>query len=417
MKISSLILASLIFYHTNLLAATNLNDAFKAALQNNENYQLSQSKTKQLDEKVTQSEASFQPKLNLIGAYTRLGLPEASKNPDYDKQSHSLRFNATHPLFRGFKDLATLKGAEYDKLSQKEQEEYVRLNLYSTVAQSYFSIIAYEGDLKNLAEQESLLTSRVKELKERVLLGKSRKADLLSAQAQLASTKSQIESTKAQLEITRESFANITGLKAETVLDTPANELPTAKEINYYLTKIDQRPDIKSLQRQVKSSSELTKATKGSRLPSVDLNGNYYVDRSGKPKPSQWDVGVTITLPLYEGGVISSQVREALEKQNEKNLLLDQARKNAEKEIKVAYETFLSNQKQLEALSESITSFYAAYQEHLKDYRYGMSTLLDVLQAQTNYLDSKKSYDRMKSQTNLAWNQLLVSSADENIQK
>lgn len=416
MKISFVIIYLLVSSPV-LLAATNLSDAFKAALQNNENYKISQSKTKQLEEKVSQSEASFLPKLNLIGAYTRLGLPEVSKNPSNDKVSHSLRFNATHPLFRGFKDMAALQGAEYDKLSQREQEEYVRLSLFGTVAQSFFSIVAYEDDLKNLGEQETLLTNRVKELSERVRLGKSRKADLLSAQAQLASTRSQIEYTKAQLEITREGFANITGLNANSPIEVTANDFPSAKKLDHYLSRIEERPDIKSLKKQIESTQELARAAKGSRLPSIDLNGNYYVDRSGNPKPSSWDVGVSLTLPLYEGGVISSQVREALEKQNEKSLLLNQARKNAEKEIKVSYETLLSNQKQLDALNQSIKSSYDAYQEHLKDYRFGMSTLLDVLQAQNSYLDSKKSFDRLKAQTNLAWAQLLVSSADEKIQK
>lgn len=409
------VLILFLFCNSLTLASTSLNDAFKSALAKNETVQIAKSKTKQLQEKIDQSEANFLPKLNLLGNYTRLGLPEVSRNPSNDKASHYLKLNATHPLFRGFKDVATLQSAEFDKLSQQEQETYTRLNLFASVAQSYYSILAYEDDLKNLSEQANLLENRVKELSERVRLGKSRKADLLSAQAQLASTKANIEYTKAQLQITRESFATLSGLSTETALDSSSQNFSQAKSLETYLTRIEVRPDILSLKRQIESTQELNKAAKGSRLPSLDLAGNYYLDRSGTPKPSSWDVGVTLSLPLYEGGVISSQVREALEKQNEKSLLLDQARKNAEKEIKIYFETFDANQKQLGALDDSIKSSFAAYQEHLKDYRFGMSTLLDVLQAQNNYLDAKKSFDRLRAQTHLAWAQLLIATADESL--
>ena len=409
----SLVISS--FSITQAFANVSLKEAYRSAREQNEVIKISMSKTKQTEEKIEQSDASFYPKLNLIGGYTRLGLPEASKNPSNDEKNHYVKFNATQSLFKGFKDIYTVKSTQSDLSSQREQENFTRLNLYSSVAQYFYSILAYESDLKNLEEQKELLSSRVKELSDRVKIGKSRKADLLSAQAQLSSTKAQIELTQAQLQVTREGFANLTSLNVAASLELTPQDFPSHEALEKYLGRIENRPDIISLKRQLESTSQLGEAAKASRLPNLDLAGNYYVDRSGTPSPSKWDVGLTLSLPLYEGGVISSQVREAVAKQSEKSLTLDQARKSAEKEIKTYFETLVANQEQLAALSEAIKNSQAAYQEHLKDYRFGLSTMLDVLQAQNNYLDAKKSYDRLRCQTFLAWAQLLVSTADETL--
>lgn len=396
-------------------AALTLKEAYKSAKEKNELIKISQSKTKQAEEKIQQTDTNFYPKVNLIGNYTRLGLPEVSKNPSNDEKNHYIKLNATQSLFKGLKDVYSSQSAKNDMLSQKEQENDTRYNLYSSVAQYYYSILALESDLKNLEEQKELLSARVKELTDRVKIGKSRRADLLSAQAQLASTEAQIQNTKSQLETTREGFSNLTSLANNTSLDLLPLNFPKYETLETYLTQIENRPDIISLKKQMESLSQLKDAAKASRLPTLDLAGNYYVDRSGATRPSKWDVGLTLSLPLYEGGVISSQIREALEKQNEKSLTLDQARKDAEKEIKTYYETLVANQKQLQAFSEAIQSAQAAYQEHLKDYRFGLSTMLDVLQAQNSYLDSKKSYDRLRCQTFLALAQLQIASADKNL--
>jgi len=396
-------------------AGTGLKEAYLSALNQNEAIKIGQSKTKQTEESVNQNVGTFLPKLNLVGSYTRLGLPEVSHNPTYERKNYSLKFNATQSLFKGFKDFYIYRSSKEDVLSQKEQESFTRLNLYSSVTQYFYTILSYESDLKNLNEQRELLSSRVKELGERVKIGKSRKADFLSAKSQLASTMAQIELGKSQLLIAREGFANLTSLDANVSLESPSQTLPEAGSLSKYLERIENRPDILSLKRQLESTSKLAVAAKLSHLPSLDLSSNYYLDRSGQTRPSMWDVGLTFTLPLFEGGVVSSQVRQALEKQIEKSLVLDQTRKSAEKEIKTFHASLLSSQSQIVALEESIKTSEEAYKEHLKDYRYGLSTMLDVLQAQNSYLDAKKNYDRLRSQIFLTWAQLLISTADESI--
>jgi outer membrane protein len=124
----------------------------------------------------------------------------------------------------------------------------------------------------------------------------------------------------------------------------------------------------------------------------------------------KWDLGLTLTLPLYQGGVVSSQVREAAAKVQEQELSSALAIKSAEQEIRSYYQQVTNGIEQMTSIKEGLEIAEKNYQEQNRDYRFGLSTNLDVLQALNVLQDTRRALDRTKYQTLTAWHMLQAAA-------
>ena len=222
--------------------------------------------------------------------------------------------------------------------------------------------------------------------------------DVLAVQAQLDSIDSQIQQLQGQLQTAREAFAFLSGLDAATPLrDT--EPLPGRLEpLADYLARIELRPDVKAAQQRITAAQENISAARGAYYPSVDLNGNYYLDRTGetRDKDVDWDVQLALTLPLYAGGVRQSRVREAASQRAQAELAASQTSRQAEQEIRALYQGVVFNQSQVEALAAATDTARRNYEIQAREYRLGLVTNLDVLQALTAYQENQRALDRAR---------------------
>ncbi len=89
---------------------------------------------------------------------------------------------------------------------------------------------------------------------------------------------------------------------------------------------------------------------RGAHLPSLDLNANRYLERSGSLENVDWDVQLALTIPLYAGGSVQSRVREAQSQSTQAELGVSQAQRQAEQEIRSFHQTVVLDRSQLDAL-------------------------------------------------------------------
>ena len=73
-----------------------------------------------------------------------------------------------------------------------------------------------------------------------------------------------------------------------------------------YLVRVALRPDVKAAQRRQTAAQENISVARGEHLPSLDLNANRYLERTGSLENVEWDVQLALTVPLYAGFGIST---------------------------------------------------------------------------------------------------------------
>lgn len=105
---------------------------------------------------------------------------------------------------------------------------------------------------------------------------------------------------------------------------------------------------------------------------------------------------LAFSVPLYAGGSLDSRVREAVSQSTQAELEASRVQRLAEQEIRSLHQTVLLNRKQLSALETAADAAKKNYAVQQRDYRFGLVTNLDVLQALTAYQENLRSLDRAR---------------------
>lgn len=376
-------------------AALDLKQTFEEATRRSELVPLQESKVGFASETYTQAKGSFLPSINLIGTHARQDIPPP--NSAARGSQNNVRINATQPLFRGLREFAGYRSAQAGLRVEEALLQDTRLNLFSTVTTVYYDVLAASTDLNDLKAQLDQTEKRIKDLRDRSKIGRSRKGEVLAAQSQLARLKSQIEAAVETLQTAQQKLALTTGLPPNTELKDDGNDSPPPVEsLAQYLSILEARPDIEALRQRVASADEGVSIARGAHLPNLDLSANYFLKRQTFPEKSKWDLTLTATLPLFQGGIVQSQVRQASELEKQAELQLALARRTAEQEIRDSHQSLISQLAQLDALKQSVELAEQNTQEQTRDYRLGLVTNLDVLQAMDAYLEAKRNFDRTR---------------------
>jgi outer membrane protein len=99
-------------------------------------------------------------------------------------------------------------------------------------------------------------------------------------------------------------------------------------------------------------------------------------------------------VPIYAGGLLQSKVREAVSQRTQAELNASQVSREAEQEIRSVYQIVVFDRTQLDALEKSTESARKNYEAQRRDYRLGLVTNLDVLQALTAFQQNQRALDR-----------------------
>ena len=396
-------------------APLSLEQCFDAAVAQSELIGTQNELIVQAEERYRQATGSVLPTVNANASYLVQETPSSSLGGSFSPSTQPVvRFSATQPLFRGFREFAGLRQAKGLLGAQQFARQQALIQLYKDVAQVFYTVIALEQDLLNIASEMSYYRERVRELNERKKIGRSRASEVLSVQSAIANLKAQSEQIRGQLWSARESFRFLTGRDHETPLADAEPPVPVSgplPDISAFIKLSEQRPDIKAELEREKATYEGIAIARGAHLPSVDLNGDYFLIRSGSLKDVNWDAQIALSLPIYAGGVIQSRVREAASLHRQEQLNLSRVRRTAEQEIRTQYEIFTADRAQLAALTEAVRIAHRNYRQQTEEYRLGLVTNIDVLQALTTFQESQRALDRARFSAQLDWVRLEASVA------
>ena len=391
----------------------SLKDCFKAALKRSEVLATQQELVVQAEENYHRAWGAILPSVNGSYSYFHQNAPglTSSGNTESSAGQQTLKIMADQPLFRGFRDFAALNAAKALITAQKQARQWAGMQLYRDVARAFYTCLAVQKDLDVLDNELELYQKRIKELQDRLSIGRSRNTELLTVQAAQAILKAQREQVLGQLYVAKEVLAFLTGLDQGIQLDDTDVAPSNIGSLDSYQSDLDARPDIIAARKNVKAFKSNVSVAKGAYLPSVDLIGNYYVERPDLHANGKWDVEIAVTLPIFTGGTISSNVKTAQSQKRQSEIQLSQVERLALEEIRSLYHNLKADLAQLAALQEAFDLAEKNYQANLKDYELNLVINLDVLQALTAYQDTQRSLEKIRYLAKIDYNQLEAATA------
>jgi outer membrane protein len=135
--------------------------------------------------------------------------------------------------------------------------------------------------------------------------------------------------------------------------------------------------------------------------PTVDMVADYsYRDTQfGGFTPLERNdsaIGVQLNLPLYQGGLVSSQTRQSRYQYNEAREEQEKQRRATERQTRDNYRGIISGISKVEALQHAVLSNEKAVEAAETGFEVGTRAIVDVLDAQRELLRARRDYARSR---------------------
>jgi outer membrane protein len=297
-----------------------------------------------------------------------------------ESERFSSRLNLRQPIFSGFRDYHAMGAIRAQIASTKHTRNRALETLYLDVADVFYQVILYRQDLAILLELQKALKDRFQELEKRLELGKSREGEFMLARSDYLQAVATTEQVRGLLGASEELLSFLINLPRGAYAIKDDHPLPETTALRAFLAEAEQRPDILAAIDTQRASEKQLSATKAEHWPVISADANYYL----KEIPSssrEWNVGLTFDLPLFEGGAIEARVREREALVRQSKLNLEWLRRTAVRDVRVAYNNFISSVAQKVRLEEARTIADRNFEIQSKDYGRGVASNLEVLEA------------------------------------
>ncbi|GAB4387658.1 MAG: TolC family protein [Thermodesulfovibrionales bacterium] len=326
------------------------------------------------------------------------GPPTAQGFPEFDDTLYDAGVTLTLPLYRGGRLARGVSIAEAGKSVAEDLFALGRQELAFNVASAYFKVLQLEKTLLSSEETVRQLEAHRRNVELHLEAGSVPRVDLLRTETELAHARQNAIAVRNSLQSARELLKALMGFEDLGREISLVPESLAAASPGLARTGLEdalaRRPDYQAALKETAMAAEGVRLAEGRRLPSLDIVGEFS-EKTGadyfEPREN-WLMGVRLTLPVFDGGVIRSQVgrqKKALERAGEveRSLRLRIARevRDARREMENASERIGVAEKALGAARESLRI-------ELLRFDAGEGTSTDVMDAQAALLRAETEY-------------------------
>jgi outer membrane protein len=279
---------------------------------------------------------------------------------------------------------ANFKGSEQDYFGTRQQ---VVLDLRT----GYFGYLAARRAMKVQEETVRQNQELVKQAQGFYQVGLKAKIDVTKAEANLYQAEANLIQAKNNVELARVTLQNALGIKTWPYKDVAdvLEVTPQPRPLSELLAQsTERRPELQKNRFQQEFSQAAIKVARAGYFPTFSSTAAYgwqSIDQPFATLPSNWYVGASMTLPLFNGlstkyavSQSKAQLRAAMEN-------YEVLRQNTTKEVNQAYlnvksgwELIRATKKALEAARENLRLAWGRYQA-------GVSTIIEVTDAQVQF--------------------------------
>lgn len=394
-------------------AAHTLEDCFRLAVRRSETLASDVESIRRAEEDIRQAKASLLPSAGLSATYTRQDEPGGALGQSLSPSTQkTAQVSATQTLFRGLRSLATLRQSKASKEASVYAWRKAYLQLYEDTAQAYFDVLKGGHDLDNYDLELKAHRARREQLARMRKLGRAREADVILVEASVAGVEASAASARGSLDADRSTLSFLTGVDGGLVLVDVASAPARPAALAELIARLDQRPDVKEAGKTLEAAGHAVTAAKGAYLPSLAATGNYYLTRPGAYSDVKWDAQLSVSLPLFSGGKLRSETREAESSREAERLAYERVRRQAAEKIRSLFSSVEAKSEQAAKLAEASKLYGRYYDLLLKDNQAGIATNVDVMLALATAEQTRRSLDHALLSAHFDAFRLRLASAD-----
>ena len=262
--------------------------------------------------RIGQAQANYYPQLNWASGYSRYSPVSRTTSRSFDEYTSS----------------ATLKQNIYDFGKTATQVDIQRLNLNSSrldlentseqliinVKQAYYGLLQAKRNRDVALETVRQFAQHLEQARGFYEVGTKPKFDVTKAEVDRSNAKLNLIKAENALRIAKVNLNNALGLPEAPEYEIEDNLLFKKYEIpleGAIKRAYENRPDLKSIITKKNAAESSIELAKKGYYPTLSGNADYNWAGETFPLNHGWDVGVTVTFPIFSGFLTKYQVNEA----------------------------------------------------------------------------------------------------------
>ena len=368
-------------------SAQTLTEAFAYAYNNNPQILAQRALLRATDEQVPQALSNWRPTVTLTGqaGFERAGVAARGTSTNFSSfEPRSLDLRVTQPLYRGGRTEAAARQAINTVQSTRAQTLGVETTVFQAVAQAYLDVVRDQTLVEVNRNNEQVLRRQLEATQDRFRVGEVTRTDVAQAESSLAQATANRISSEGTLEISRASYTRAVGHPPGRLVQPRERPVLPASRDEALGLAMHNNPNVISANFTELAARENIDVVRGQLLPTISLVGD--LNRSFAPSVSlrtarqdTASVVAQLTVPLYEGGLIWSQTRQAEQTVGQRRSQVDDARRLAVQQATQAWETLQSARAAIASFGAAVRAAQIALEGVQQEALVGSRTVLDVL--------------------------------------
>ena len=313
------------------------------------------------------------------------------------QNNYAMALGASQFLFDFGRRRGFVKEREFESDAARADSKFIDLNLIYEVTQRYLALLA---DHQKLIVYEKAVAQRQEQLHDAQVKAKAGlvpEVDVYTAQAELARAKVERLDAQNAEETGKAGLDNAMGFGASAPDYKLADILtyhPISGDVTqYYTAALQVRPDLSELEQQARAEGAKITQYRSDFFPTVNaVAGFNAVGNGAPPVTNNYDAGIMISWPIFNGFETEHQIAEA---KFHREALLHEMRALEQRiylEVKSAFLNWQASLERIQRTELTVAASRARLELATKRYDAGLGNIIELTDAERFYIEDDAAY-------------------------
>ncbi len=303
------------------------------------------------------------------------------------------------PIYQGGAVRNAVKAAEYRVEAGQSDLRATEASIFSQVVGAYMDVIRDQAIVQLNQKNVAVLKTNLQASSDRFEIGDLTRTDVAQSQARLALAEGDLRGAEANLIRSRENYVKLVGDAPIDLQPPPALlNLPQSVE-DAVAIALNNNPDIEAANQRINASRADIGAARAARMPklSATLGGGYNNNLHSIPAGNtvaenttkSAAAGLSLTLPIFQGGRPSAQVRQAQSRSSQAIETYVATERDVIAQTRGAYAAWQANERVIAATEQAVGANALSLEGVRAENSVGTRSILDILNAEQEYLNAQ----------------------------
>jgi outer membrane protein len=327
----------------------------------------------------------------------------------------SVGVDLSYPLFNGGAVKNSVRAAETRVAAGRATLAAVEGDVFTNAVAAYMDVIRDRAIVELNQNNVKVLETNLQATQDRFQIGDLTRTDVAQSEARLQLGRSQLAGAQGQLTSSEATYRQQIGHPPGNLAPPPPlPPLPTTSDEAVRIA-LANNPDLVATARQAMAAGYDVNVARASRLPTLSAVGSEtYVNNLAHNGPSgfpntgaETTVGLSARVPIFQGGLPAARIRQAQAQQGQALETVVGTERAVVQTARAAFANYEASQRQIQAQTVAVQANQLALEGARAEQSVGTRTVLDVLNAEQELLNSQVALVTAKRDAYVAGFQLL----------